>query len=314
MLKLKNETLNFVTCFPTVKEMGYYINRNNAINAILFSVVNSVTSLSGTFLNSTFIITVLKNKSLQTIPNVILIGLALNDLFMATAVMPMTVYIAANLATGKVFCTVYLVNVFLIHSSMSISYVLIVAISVEKCLAATHPFWYDLHLSTTKVIVVTIGLPTGVVLTTVTWLALGEIAIYNIAQSIIIFIAYTVFLFCQIRVFMVVRKIKRRIDREQTAARDGDDLVKSKRKARSLLYIVLSFMLCYLPITVNAFHTYVNGHNQIVYQYVLPWLQTLAFLSPTLSPVVYYWRLSDVRRAARKLFSRSRVDVGDLPT
>ena len=238
-------------------------HRNHTIHSILFSVINATTSLSGTFLNLTFIITVLKNKFLQTIPNVILFGLALNDLFMASFVMLITVYVTANLVTDKVSCKLFLYNIFLMHSSMNISYVLIVPISVEKYLALTRPFWYNLHLFTKKVIGITIGLPTGVVLTTVTSLALENMVIYIVAQSTIIFVAYAVFLFCQIKVFMAVGRIKRRIHSEQSASRDKSMSAKNKRKSLSLSYIVLSFMLCYVPWTLDELYNYVNGHNQV---------------------------------------------------
>ena len=308
MANVGNQTLDFVTCYPGVKEKSFYINRNNAINLISFSVVNSATSLSGVILNVSFIITVLKNKSLQTIPNVILIGLALNDLFTASVVMPMIIYVFANLVIGKLWCPLFLTTLALLYTSGSVSYALIVAISIEKYLATTYPLWYDLHMSKAKVGGFTIGLTIGVLLETALWYALGKTAINNIIQLMILFISYAIFLFCQVRVIMVVRKVKQRIASEQTASRDKYDLVKKKNKAYSLLYIALSFMLCYLPITLFAFYLVANGYDQVTYQYLLPWLHTLAFLSPTLSPLVYYWRLKDVRNAAKKIFFLARAN------
>ena len=306
MANLGNQTSNYVTCFPGAKAMGYYINRNHAINYISFAFVNSVTSLSGIFLNLTFIIAVLKTKALQTIPNVILIVLSLNDLFMASTAMPILVYINADLAFGKSHCSLLLTDLILIHSSMNISYVLITVISVERYVAVVHPFWYDFNLSKTKVVCLTVGLSIGMLITTVVCLGLQLIMIYNIAQSVIIFIAYVVFLFCQIRVFMVVHKIRRRIANDQTASKDKSNLAESKNKAYALLYIALSFVLCYLSFAAFQFDVYANGYSQVGWQYVLPWLTTLAFLSPLFSPIVYYWRLKDVRKAAKKLFFSSQ--------
>ena len=187
---------------------------------------------------------------------------------------------------------------------MNISYVLITAISVEKYVAVVHPFWYDLSLSRTKLMVFTGGLSTMMLLTTVTWLALGQVMIYNIFQSVIMFMAYIVFLFCQNRVFIVVHKIKRRIASEQTAACERSNLAANKSKSYALLYIAMSFMLC-LPFTVYQFDVFMNGYNWIVFQYVFLLLTTLAFLIPMLSPMVYYWRLNDVRKAAKRLFIRA---------
>ena len=308
MANVGNQTSDFVTCYSGVKEKRFYINKNNAINLISISVVNSATSLSGVLLNVSFIITVLKNKSLKTIPNIILIGLALNDLFIASVVMPMIIYVYANLVIGKILCPLFLTTLAFLYTSGSVSYALIVAISIEKYLATIYPFWYDLHMSKARVGGFTIGLTIGVLLETALWHALGKTAINNIIQVMILFISHAVFLFCQVRVIMVVRKVKQRIASEQTASRDNNDLVKKKNKAYSLLYIALSFMLCYLPITLFAFYSVANGYDQATYQYLFPWLYTLVFLSPTLSPLVYYWRLKEVRNEAKKIFFRAGDD------
>ena len=81
--------------------------------------------------------------------------------------------------------------------------------------------------------------------------------------------AYTVFVFCQNRIFMVVRKIKGKIAGEQTASRDKIVLVNNKKKAYSILCIALSFIIRYLSIILFAFYRYLTGINQATYQYLV---------------------------------------------
>ena len=314
MSRLGNQTSIFLTCSPGERNLGYYINTSQVINSVLISVINSALSISGTLLNLTFIVTVLKNASLRTVPNMALLGLALNDLFTAAITMPLMVIFAAFLAVGKILCGLYSCLVLFLHTSLSVSYVLIVVISVEKYLAVNCPFWYDLHMTKTKLVSSSICLTFAVTLTTIVCFVLRQITVYNMIQSTLVLTAHVVFLFCQISVFRVILKIRRRIAIEQTVSNDNRELEKSKKKAYSLLYIVLSFILCYLPITAYAVYTYVNGRNQILYQFLLPWLHTVEFLSTTLSPLMYYLRLTEVRNKAKKMFSRGKVSVtNELP-
>ena len=126
-----------------------------------------------------------------------------------------------------------------------------------------------------------------------------------------IFVAFCVFLWCQGKIFIVQSRIRRRIFTEQTLS--STDLHNKREKAFALLFITLSFVLCWFLPMIYLVYSSIFGRSQILHEYVLPWY-VIIFMSTILSPMVYYWRLKAVRNEAWKPFlQKSSMKLMNFP-
>ena len=101
-------------------------------------------------------------------------------------------------------------------------------------------------------------------------------------------------MWCQTKVFLTVSKIKRRIRTEQLVLKG--DFRKHKNNSFALLLIDLSFLVSYLPVTIFSLYNSIFGCNEFTYQYVLPWITVLLFMSIVFSPITYNWRVTEIRK------------------
>ena len=297
---------SYVTCFPDWRNTGFYLNKSSSrINFILVAVFYSLEGCSGSILNLSFIITVLKTKSLRTIPNIILLSLSINDLIMSLIIIPCQVYDIVLLSKGKLWCNLHIWLTRSEYSSLCVSLSLMVIISLEKYVAVCFPFLYERYVTKARVGCVIVAI--AVVTTLMTFLfpiSQSSAALFNVITVVVLFVGFCVFLWCQWKIFIVLSRIKRRILTEQTPS--ATDLHNKREKAFSLLFITLSFVLCWFLPLIYRVYSSIFGRSQVLHQYVRPWLYMVIFTSNTLSPMVYYWRLKSVRNKAWKLFFQKR--------
>ena len=303
MEELRNEinTSSFLTCLPKERTSGFYLNNSSSrANFVAIAVVNSLLASSGAVLNITFIITVFKKRSLHTVPNTVLLALSVTDFITCLVVIPSQVYSVALLSQKKLRCDVYLWAYALSGTGLSTSLLLIIVMSTEKYLAICYPFWHGTNVTKLKVFLVCIILAVANIVRYIISFSLGLIQFSRAGTGFIYVTAHIMFFWCQIKIFAVLFKIKRRIGHEQMPS-TGEFQTKWKNSF-AMLFICLSFILCYLPSALFLVYRSVVGGSQFSYQYVEPWFFVISGLSTCISPVVYYWRLPEIRQEAWKLF------------
>ena len=76
------------------------------------------------------------------------------------------------------------------------------------------------------------------------------------------------------------------------------NLLKCKKSAVTVLYVYGLFVIFYLPFCITMFVETFTGYTltvKIVYDYV----GTVVYINSFLNPVVYCWRIGEVRRAVK---------------
>ena len=295
---------SYLTCYPDWKNAGFHPNKSSSkINFILVAVFYSIEACSGSIFNISFIITVLKTKSLRTISNIILLSLSINDLVMSLTVIPGQAYDKVLLSKEILRCDLHIWLNKSQFCSFGVSLGLIIVISLEKYLAICFPFWYETYVTKARVCCVIVAITViNTVMTFLFPISQTSSGPFHISLFLVIFVAFFIFLWCQGKIFIVLSRIRRRIFTEQTPS--TTDLRSKRDKAFSLLFITLSFALCWLLPVIYRVYTSIFGRSQFLHQYVLPWMYVVMFMSTTLSPVVYYWRLKAVKKEAWKLFCK----------
>lgn len=123
----------------------------------------------------------------------------------------------------------------------------------------------------------------------------------------------TVMLFCYLttafayfKVYQVIRHHQQRVQASEPAQNIGYpsiDLAKYKTSVATILYILLLFSLCFLPYVVSAGIYLTRGHSSAVFA-VINFSLLLLFLSSSLNPGLYLWRMKDIRNGVKHLFRK----------
>jgi len=133
---------------------------------------------------------------------------------------------------------------------------------------------------------------------------------FRLASDLILFI---IFLFCIIatsiaylKVFRVIRHHQQQVNAHGSAqnfGRPGIDLAKYKKSVLTILCILGSFYIGYLPFLFTrgisfAFHS-IESDVEMAFMMSLLFL----FLSSSINPLMYMWRMTDIRNSVRHLFT-----------
>ena len=82
------------------------------------------------------------------------------------------------------------------------------------------------------------------------------------------------------------------------------NLAKYKRSIKNALWVQLTLVVCYLPYAVEqALPRSPNEISQSLYL-VRAMTQTLVDLNSSLNPILYYWRIGEVRRSVKESLRR----------
>lgn len=132
---------------------------------------------------------------------------------------------------------------------------------------------------------------------------------YRLASDITFFF---VFLFCTIsttiayfKVFQIIRSHQRQIRANELAhnfCHQAINLEKYKTSVFSMLYILGIFYIGFLPILFSLGLSVWLSISQLQLAHIV--LSTFLFLSSSLNPLVYLWRMSDIRSGVKQLLKQ----------
>ncbi len=116
------------------------------------------------------------------------------------------------------------------------------------------------------------------------------------------------------KVFHIIREHQQQVQATEQTRNCGQpaiDLAKYKRSVFTILYILALFYICYLPDTVMVgLFVYLDDHAGLHLPFQFTML--LLFLSSSLNPLLYVWRMKDIRAGVKQLLSKVPCRKGDL--
>ncbi|CAH3027734.1 unnamed protein product, partial [Porites evermanni] len=115
------------------------------------------------------------------------------------------------------------------------------------------------------------------------------------------------------KVFRIIRRHQQQIRGNQSCQSVGKraiDLAKYKKSVISILYILVLFSFSFMPVTVILFLLVKWGKSKGTWE---PYYESLVFLflSSSLNPGLYTWRMRDIRDGVKSLFRPCRSHVGE---
>ena len=126
----------------------------------------------------------------------------------------------------------------------------------------------------------------------------------NTAIAAFMFVCFFTTSVSYFKVFRIIRQHQQQVQGNQSSqnfCQPAINLAKYKKSVVTILYILALFCFCFLPVMVclmvNAhLHEFLEAHISFSLSLVL------LFLSSSLNPVLYLWRMNDIRNGVKQLF------------
>ena len=268
-------------------------------------IVNAFLSYTATVLNIVTIQALRKTSSLPRPLKTLLLSLTVSDLGVGLLFQPL--YIALLVAfitepnTSNSTHVTSLIIVFVAIANLlgCASFFGVVTLAVDRYLAIRLHLRYQ-ELVTHKRVVVAVILIW--VLSAATFflflISINVRLIFSTATGALIF-ATAGLLYCKI--YAAVRHHTNQINalQVQQVAQNGEMAmaVRQRKTAVATFFVYVVFLACYLPLS-SIFITFMFNHYESVsWWHLLFYSLTLALLNSSLNPLIYCWKMRDVRRA-----------------
>lgn len=291
-----------------------YFNDTIALQSTL--AVTSIVCPATILLNALVIIAVRRKRELQRNSNILLCSLAIADLLVGSASMPLNIVFGAIVLQKTSianFCTLYLISAVVLEVACTTSLYLLTAIAWERYMAITRWIEYKVTVTRSRVkkhsrIAWLIALLTGIVQYCVletpgldyTFPDIVPIIVYCLPSTICL-IAIVYF---YIKIFLEV--CKRKLN--QISPVSAIVKAKQERKVAKTTALLTVVVLCsFAPSVVMGF---VGYRNPALYQSaIFLWTQVLAQLNSLVNPVLYCFTNPLFRNAVLGLLKVGQPDA-----
>ncbi|XP_022790491.1 melanocyte-stimulating hormone receptor-like [Stylophora pistillata] len=295
---MKNETFS---CYHFISidfayadsSLGWYIF--SCVLTVLFAVTAS-------FANVLVLVAIVRTPSLHSPSNTLLSGLALADLGVGLLVHPLFLMLILGKITQNksVFCEAGIAIEVIANALCIISLLTVTAVSLDRYLALRLHLRYKELITIKRVIIVLViiwitGAHSGTL-----WLYKHDMVKWNVIVIIILCLMAALFSY-----FQIYRAVTRAIHSELIIKCSVDQNCEAMNMARFKSHTISTFlvyclvMLCYLPYFCVIIVVILTGPS-ISKRFAYDMTAVGVFLNSSLNPLVYCWRLGDVRNAVRK--------------
>ncbi|CAB3984502.1 beta-2 adrenergic receptor-like [Paramuricea clavata] len=285
----------------------YYLNKaptgiyyyNYMANIVLSAIATAV----GCVANLLVIIAYFKTFRRHEFNTTLLAYLATADLLITVLVQPLMISRLTLELFDQHYCLYWLVIRRLFEFSVPVSFLSVGLITYERYQALFCPVKYRTsslrrRIKITMIIIWLFALVT----TCLRFFHFFVVIYYFMALFIIIaLVAANTVIYVKIgKMASVYTKDRRATAQKMCDTRSSRKiLAKDKRSTRTLFYIFLSLVICYLPMLGAILYSVINGQShsmQFLFGY-LPWADAFAFLNSTLDPFIYCLRNPKLKNA-----------------
>ena len=286
--KMTNASSLCVILGATVQTNSTILYEHNYRNFVIgISIINGLLSPVAVVANVFILFSLRKTFSLHSVSNILVASLAMADLCVGLLLQPMLVYLM-NTRLVATFCVVFEIQMFL-------AYLFTAAVAIHW------PLRYHELVTSKRVASVVFQLWVfQILISLIIWCAVGRYSILAILSVAGALCCTLVICYSYKTIWKIIRRHQRQIQTEQPINQEQNafDLLKYKAKTFTSLMVLKLFVLCYLPyLCVELKKLTRRGHKSIyVVEYSV--LVTIVFANSSLNPLIYFWRIKDLRRAA----------------
>ena len=296
---------------------------------IITSVLDLLVAISATLSNALIVYVIWKNRSLCSPSNTLMGCLAVTDLLVGSLVAPLNVLtkIGETVNNGELYCVAGVIFSFIGWISVSLSFLTLAVISVERYLAIRLHLTYIAIITTKKIITVLAFFCFLVV-------AITLFRFWDNKETIIrpIFITvssmcFVLTVFCYSAIYVSVRKHRKQILNQVSVAKNTRTsqarisvrvpnsptnaaraaMARQKTSTLTMFYILIFFLLCFLPlfayqiVVVILNPTEDDQSVRLVYRFAC----SFSMLNSALNPASYCLRIDELREAVVNFVKKS---------
>ncbi|XP_031561281.1 adenosine receptor A3-like [Actinia tenebrosa] len=271
---------------------------------ISLGIINAVTFPPTVLINLLVIWTVLENEQLRSNSYYLLVAiLSLSDFLVGLVVQPLSVaLIVSVIVQFSLACELVMTYAILTLLCYGWSTVTMVIVSLERYLYIEHPLYYQVSVTTKKLMIVT----------AVSWLVVGTGGLASrflmsdsfqsrqLPLTLIICPSFFIILFCVTKIHLTARRQMRAIVAQQQSVAQQSK-IKEYKRTFTLGLIVLASVVCLCPILVLKIVGVVNGNWSDDFKYLSQGIYISGLnLQSLINSIIYSLRLSDIRSGVAK--------------
>ena len=286
-----------------------YLTEKTYRNLVAVTCINLLAGFPTVLLNALVIYVVATRRRLQTNTNILLACLAGTDLLTGLVVYPLAIALKVERILGiGPFCTLEKLNSVAVFVISNASLFHLVLLSIDRYIAVKFSLRY-MEIVTKRRLMTAVVLAWAVnilllFIQEITFVVANSNSAFKRVKDAILFIflllciVATIYTNCYI--FSETRRQKRRIRTEQVTYQEAKRMKKDKKAANTLAIILAALTLTYLPVMVTGalLQTAQNKIKpRVLAGLVSNWIAKFIWLSSLLNPIIYCWRITEIRRA-----------------
>ena len=139
-------------------------------------------------------------------------------------------------------------------------------------------------------------------------LYLWDQRIFLIGCFVVIFSALLIATFCYFKIYLILRRQKSRVEDHLNQGRRAAaslNVEKYKKTVLSALWVHITLVACNLPYAVVTTVKTIRGNTASLFV-VEAFAATLVFLNSSLNPVLYCWKMKEVRQSVKQILANFR--------
>ena len=265
---------------------------------LLFNVLLAITAILG---NSLILLALHKDTSLHPPSKLLFCSLAITDLCVGVVSQPIAItFVVSSLNESWNICRTAIYAAYVVNPiPCSVSLATLTAIGVDRLLALLLKLRYRQVVTVKRVrVIIVLFWPISSVLGI---LFVWDITVYFIASGSLIALQVIVSTYSYTRIFGVIRRQQVQVQDTPGVQRTGNSLnmARYKKTVSNALWVHLTLATCYIPFAVVTVVIAVRGFSSSIFL-VESVAITLVYLNSSLNPVLYCWKIKEVRQAVKK--------------
>ena len=285
--------------------------RERITTNVIVCFLNSVFSILTCVGNAAILHAIRKTQELHSPSFVLLFCLAASDLLVGLICQPSFVgFKIAELGNdSNVYCTLAIIQGISSWTTSGASLLTLSAVSIDRLLAVTLHLRYNTIVTVPRVVRTAVCLWVFAITIVMLKFWITNWLVFPLVITLLTFFVTTL---STLKIFQIVRRHHRQITQQQLSVQSNTiNVLKCRKSAVTVLYVYGLILISYLPVFVTMLIQAFTGLTKTI-QIAFDYVATVVFINSFLNPVVYCWRIREIRRAVKNVFRMNQNEVTSL--